>query len=184
MKAWVLVAAFTLYRGICFRQHWNEQARKTAEEPKQISDRLGSALLNVGYTALYLICLKSMMTTEPHWIRFSVGLWSLLYSWRFRERALAALGANYSHEVAIREQHELVIQGLYAKVRHPLYAGLLLDTWGAAILADNRWGWLVSLGFTLVVLRRMLIEDRALVEKFGDPAKRYQQQVPALRLFC
>lgn len=178
------MAAFTLYRGICFRQHWNEQARKTAEEPKQISDRLGSALLNLGYTLLYLICIKSLMTTEPHWIRLSVGMWSFFYSWQFRQRALADLGANYSHEVAIREKHELVIQGLYAKVRHPLYAGLLLDTWGAALLADSRPGWLVWIAFTVVVLRRMLIEDRALGAKFGDPAKRYQDQVPALRLFC
>lgn len=178
------MAAFTLYRGILFNQHWNEQAGKTADEQKQISDHLGSALLNIGYTAIYLICLASLMTTEPHWIRFSVGLWSLLYSWQFRQRALADLGANYSHEVAIREQHELVIQGIYAKVRHPLYAGLLLDTWGAALLADSRPGWLVWIGFAAVVLRRMLIEDRALVAKFGDPAKRYQEQVYALRLFC
>jgi protein-S-isoprenylcysteine O-methyltransferase Ste14 len=167
-----------------FQQHWNEQAKKTADEHKQISDRLGSALLNIGYTVLYLICLSSLMTTEPHWFRLWVGLWSLFYSWRFRERALAALGANYSHEVAIREQHQLVVQGLYAKVRHPLYAGLLLDTWGAAVLADNRWGWLVWLGFTMVVLRRLSIEDRALVEKFGDPAVSYHLEVPALRLFC
>ncbi len=167
-----------------FQQHWNEQAKKTADEQKQISDRLGSALLNIGYTAIYFVCLKSLMTTEPHWFRLWVGLWSLFYSWHFRERALAALGANYSHEVAIREEHQLVVEGLYSKVRHPLYAGLLLDTWGAAVLAGNRSGWLLWTTFALVVLRRLAIEDRALLEKFGDSAKRYRERVPALRLFC
>jgi protein-S-isoprenylcysteine O-methyltransferase Ste14 len=50
---------------------------------------------------------------------FVVGLW-LFY------RSHADLGTNWSITLQIRERHHLITHGVYRRVRHPMYAALLL----------------------------------------------------------
>lgn len=52
--------------------------------------------------------------------------------------ALISLGKSLAVNPVPRENAELVTTGLYSKMRHPIYSGLLLATLGAAI-----WGGLI-----------------------------------------
>ncbi len=76
---------------------------------------------------------------------------------------------------------ELVIHGSFKYVRHPLYSTILLTLPELAIV------WYMDLFFIIpwIVMfcaARFVVamEERELVEQFGDTYKRYQKYVPAL----
>ena len=59
------------------------------------------------------------------------------------------LGANWSATVTIRAGHSLVSTGPYARLRHPIYSGMLLAIAGTA-LAQGDWRGLLALVIALV----------------------------------
>jgi protein-S-isoprenylcysteine O-methyltransferase Ste14 len=76
----------------------------------------------------------------------------------------------------------LVQGGIYGVVRHPLYLGWLL-MFVAAILFSQHWivAILAVLGMACMVQITRL-EDRHLIERFGDAYEQYRDSVPALNL--
>jgi protein-S-isoprenylcysteine O-methyltransferase Ste14 len=58
------------------------------------------------------------------------GLW-LFY------RSHTDLGANWSITLEVREKHTLVTQGVYRRIRHPMYTALLLYSVGQALVLPN-----------------------------------------------
>ena len=50
---------------------------------------------------------------------------------------IAISGDNWSVSLDLRERHTLVTTGVYAMVRHPMYAGLLADGAGQVLLLPN-----------------------------------------------
>lgn len=77
------------------------------------------------------------------------------------------IGKQWSSQVEIREDHELIATGPYATIRHPIYTGILLAMLGTAIILGE-WRGLVAValatfGFWIKARR----EERFLVEEFG-----------------
>lgn len=98
----------------------------------------------------------------------------------------SALGQNWSIVARTRSDHELVKSGPYARIRHPIYLGLLLFLLGLA-LAYGHWIQLViAVPLFIAGTRiRTSIEDRLLEQKFGEAFRDYRNSTPALipRLF-
>jgi protein-S-isoprenylcysteine O-methyltransferase Ste14 len=61
---------------------------------------------------------------------FAVGLW-LFY------RSHADLGTYWSITLEVRESHRLITQGIYRRVRDPMYAALFLYSIGQALVLPN-----------------------------------------------
>ncbi|SFU08437.1 Protein-S-isoprenylcysteine O-methyltransferase Ste14 [Algoriphagus locisalis] len=81
---------------------------------------------------------------------------------------------------AVNEEEQLVTTGLYAKVRHPLYSGLVLIFMGYFLFAGTISA-LIHLVCLLVYLPfGIYFEEKNLVEKFGEDYKNYREEVPAL----
>jgi protein-S-isoprenylcysteine O-methyltransferase Ste14 len=89
------------------------------------------------------------------------GLWLL-------HRSHADLGRNWSITLEVREGHSLVTAGIYRRVRHPMYAGLLLYSVGQLLVLPN-WAagptYLVAMG--LLFAFRVGPEERMMREEFG-----------------
>jgi protein-S-isoprenylcysteine O-methyltransferase len=103
----------------------------------------------------------------------------------FRWYAIIHLGRFFTVNVAIAPDHRLIDTGPYRFVRHPSYAGLLTAFLGMALCLCNWAALLVLLVPTLLVfLRRMRIEEAALIAAFGDHYRDYMRRtkrlVPAL----
>ena len=78
-------------------------------------------------------------------------------------------------------RHEtLVISGLNAQVRHPLYFGMLLVVWGILFILPTD----AMLAFCLVSTAYLYVggklEERKLVAQFGEAYQKYQREVPML----
>ncbi|MFI5235574.1 MAG: methyltransferase family protein [Gemmatimonadales bacterium] len=77
------------------------------------------------------------------------------------------IGRNWSARVAIKEDHELIRTGPYARVRHPIYSGMLLAALATAI-AVGRWRALVGFGVIFACFWiRSLKEERWMRQEFG-----------------
>ena len=104
----------------------------------------------------------------------AVGLW-LFY------RSHADLGRFWSVTLEVRENHRLITQGVYRRVRHPMYAALLLYSIGQ-ILAVPNWiagpSYLVSFGILFAF--RVRVEEQMMFDVFGDEYVAYTAKTKRL----
>ncbi|MGC2448394.1 MAG: isoprenylcysteine carboxylmethyltransferase family protein, partial [Candidatus Sulfotelmatobacter sp.] len=110
------------------------------------------------------------------WIGAAVTASGLLFSvWGRRY-----LGRNWSQDVTIKKDHELITGGPYSLVRHPIYTGLLLALFGGA-LALGEWRGLVAVALVFIALARKLrLEEQWMRVQFGDSYESYSRHVRAL----
>ena len=112
--------------------------------------------------------------TLPVWLRWTgVGLGALggfLVVWTLR-----TLGMNLTDTVVTRRAHTLVTGGPYRWVRHPFYVAALLMFLGNSLAAAN--GFLFAGGLIAFILlaARSRIEERKLLERFGEPYRTYRE---------
>jgi len=90
------------------------------------------------------------------------------------------LGRNWSGTVTLKQGHELIQDGPYRFVRHPIYTGILTGFLGTAI-ALGQWRGLLAIALVVVAfLRKLSIEERWMLEVFGDRYAEYRRRVRAL----
>ncbi len=90
------------------------------------------------------------------------------------------LAGNWSGVVEVKQDHELVADGPYRWVRHPIYTGLLLMFLGTAI-AVGEWRGLVAVAIAAAAFwRKLKIEEGLMRRQFGEAYASYAERVPAL----
>lgn len=91
------------------------------------------------------------------------------------------LGRNWSLVARMRSDHDLIRTGPYARVRHPIYLGMLLFLL-AMTVGLGHWGQLlVALPvFFIGTAIRTRLEDGLLEQKFGEKFLEYRRSTPAL----
>ena len=90
--------------------------------------------------------------------------------------ARRALGEYWSDKVALKVDHQLIRSGPYARLRHPIYSGVLLAVAGTA-LAIGEWRGAVAfavMGINYFVKAKR--EDRILVSRFGEDFMEYKRR--------
>lgn len=82
------------------------------------------------------------------------------------------------------DEGELIIRGIYCRVRNPLFLFALIFLWLTPIMSDNLL--VLYLLATVYFYLGSIHEERMLAEKFGDLYREYQRQVPRIvpRLSC
>ncbi|MCU0486624.1 MAG: isoprenylcysteine carboxylmethyltransferase family protein [Anaerolineales bacterium] len=92
------------------------------------------------------------------------------------------LGKNYFVSTGLGAQlfanQQLVTQGPFALVRHPMYLGLILAAFGS-LLIYHTWTTLLFACFAPALLKRARREEAALAAEFGAQWQEYCQRVPA-----
>lgn len=117
---------------------------------------------------------------EPGAMLSSAGVALVAAGLAFSAWARWHLGRNWSGIVTVKENHELVRDGPYRFVRHPIYTGLLLAFIGMAVARDE-WRGIVAIAIAWLALwRKLLLEERWMVEQFGDAYRQFRAEVPAL----
>lgn len=93
--------------------------------------------------------------------------------------ARRTLGGNWSFDVVVKENHELIERGPYAYVRHPIYSGFLLMTLGTAVFSGLAGAFVI---FAIVFLGfwfKSRQEERLLIKHFPEAYPRYKKRVRA-----
>jgi len=104
----------------------------------------------------------------------AVGLW-------FFHRSHADLGSNWSVTLEVREQHRLITDGIYRRIRHPMYTALLLYSIGQALVIPN-WvaGQSYLIAFGILFAFRVRAEERMMIDQFGDEYVKYAARTKRL----
>jgi protein-S-isoprenylcysteine O-methyltransferase Ste14 len=115
---------------------------------------------------------QSTFTDALSDIAVLMGLVVILWSRR-------TLGQSWSSEIVIQEHHDLIEIGPYARVRHPMYSGILLMLLGVAIYFGH-YMWIVIFVCSLFGLYfKSRMEEKLLSGNFPGYAE-YEKRTKAL----
>jgi len=81
-----------------------------------------------------------------------------------------------SATIEIADDQKVVSTGPYSIVRHPFYAGALIRGLGAPLALGSYWGLLVVIGFLLMIVLRIITEERFLTKQLPGYTE-YKQKV-------
>jgi protein-S-isoprenylcysteine O-methyltransferase Ste14 len=90
--------------------------------------------------------------------------------------ARAHLGRQWSGDVTIREDHELIRTGPYTYIRHPIYTGILAAMLGTALIVGE-WRGLAALGIATVGFWwKARKEESFLGQEFGQAFEEHRRR--------
>lgn len=109
----------------------------------------------------------------PDWATWIGALVQLPFLWLFW-RSHDDLGRNWSPALELREDHGLVTKGVYARVRHPMYAAIWISALTQPLLIHN-WiaGFLVIPAFAAMWFLRVPNEEAMMRRRFGAAYEEY-----------
>jgi protein-S-isoprenylcysteine O-methyltransferase Ste14 len=101
-----------------------------------------------------------------------IGLFILIW-------ARSTLGVNWNANVETKEWQALVQKGPYAKVRHPMYTGLVTMVLGSALSYGRMLGVVILVIFIVGFWLKALQEESILTKRYGDAYKEYKAKTKA-----
>ena len=140
---------------------------------------LYGAYLTFGFYLLFsrhvpFRALHERFVPDVHWIGVSgvaltyAGVASAIWS-RF------ILADNWSARITLKVGHQLIRSGPYAYVRHPIYFGILLASFGTALLVGE-WRGLLAIALVMVAFTMKARREEAYMSaEFGEGYTHYQQ---------
>jgi protein-S-isoprenylcysteine O-methyltransferase Ste14 len=173
MFAWFL--SEILYKNILKS---NEKDKK--DKDKSTLDLLWIAIpFSIASSVTISYCTKFPISDEV-WIYY-LGVIFIVVGIILRFIIIKSLGKYFTVDVTIREDHKIKKEGFYKYLRHPSYAFSLLTSLGLGLYLNN---WLsLVLAFVPTFLAfsyRITIEERALIEQFGEEYLEYRRKTKKL----
>ena len=89
--------------------------------------------------------------------------------------AVGTLRRFYLSTLVIRKDHQLITHGVYRFTRHPIYLGVLIACFGVPVYASSLYGFLTMSVLIPILLYRIRMEERMLIEEFGDAYQAYRK---------
>ena len=91
------------------------------------------------------------------------------------------LGLNWSQSLELRKDHQLITNGIYRSIRHPMYGSIWLWCLAQGLLLEN-WlaGWYAFASFGLMYFVRTPREERMMCESFGQEYRNYMRRTGRL----
>ncbi len=97
-----------------------------------------------------------------------IAVWARIY-----------LGRNWGMPMSLREGHELVTNGPYAYVRHPIYSGIFLALIGTAVVEDRLWIVFLAVFFAYFIYAAK-VEEKTMLEQFPNEYPAYARRTKML----
>jgi protein-S-isoprenylcysteine O-methyltransferase Ste14 len=88
------------------------------------------------------------------------------------------IGRNWSSSPALKEDHELITSGPYSLIRHPIYTGVILATFGSTLASP---AWLIMFFVvSALFIWRVHVEEALMIKQFPDKYPAYMKRTWAL----
>ena len=86
------------------------------------------------------------------------------------------LASNWSGKVKIQEKHNLIKDGPYKIIRHPIYTGVLVMMLGSGIIIGNILDFVWVLFCFFGLYRKSKQEEKLLINEFGQLYEQYKKE--------
>jgi protein-S-isoprenylcysteine O-methyltransferase Ste14 len=162
---------------------WRRELAEKRRDPRTI---FGFFIEAVGYALVFFVhrgFLTAFLSFGPavEWVFAVIAALLGAGSVWLALAAINVLGKHWSPAARIIEGHELVTEGPYRLVRHPIYAAMLGLMVATGLVISKPWALGVATVLYLVgTTSRIRIEERLLVQHFGDQYEGYKSKVRAL----
>jgi protein-S-isoprenylcysteine O-methyltransferase Ste14 len=177
MLCWFTFAAIFIFR---------KQSANAPDRKRDRSSIVGVALQGVSYALVWSIRRQPFtpIVSGVEWLELLaavIAIVAAIGSVFLIMSAVKTLGKEWSITARLVKDHKLATAGPYARVRHPIYTGML-GMLVATGLAISHWIVLIAaiVVFAIGTLIRVRIEERLLRETFGQRFEEYARQVPAV----
>ena len=160
------------------------QVSELKEKPKTFLQKFPPVVSALSLIALVFAVFQigTLNYTEDfNSIRYIGLIVYLIFSW-IQVWSFKTLGDNYSQDIMIKKNHELIMKGPFSVVRHPQYmCQILLDLGAAAATLSYVVGFLALIEIPIYIMRAST-EDKLLnkyfAEKFSDYKKKSGFMIP------
>jgi protein-S-isoprenylcysteine O-methyltransferase Ste14 len=144
---------------------------KRGQPKKQNKDRGSVFLIIFGMYVLIAIAIIFSMNRIgliPLWMCY-LGFVLMIIGMVVRFSAIYQLGRFFSPVVGVVSDQEIIQSGWYRLIRHPSYTGGWITAIGIGLGLRTWWGTLLcGVGLLLIYGYRIHIEERAMIQHFGD----------------
>jgi protein-S-isoprenylcysteine O-methyltransferase Ste14 len=135
----------------------------------------------VGMFVWMTLLARDVVPANPSWPQWILGVAVGLTGFAVRIIAKRTLGRFFTVRLQLEKDHEIVDQGIYAAVRHPLYLGFILEWMAPPLILGSPAGFLfVTLPIVAGVLLRIPREEALLTEGFGEKYRSYMGRTKRL----
>ena len=145
----------------------------------------GFAIQIIGFAFVWMLRrqLFTHIVEFPVAIEIAIAIYAIILAMAstiFLISSIRTLGKQWSVAAQTVERHELITNGPYGVVRHPIYSGLL-GMLIATGLSMSRWEGLAAgiVLYTVGTFMRIRGEERLMREAFGKEFEQYTQRVPS-----
>ena len=141
-------------------------------------------LASLVFSLALLVSFWDFVTVQGMVFRFNVftvlGLILFVVGVGIRLAGKRALGRYYSYGLRVLPDHKLITGGIYGRVRHPISLAVLIYDPGIPLIFSSLYGFLITLALIPLILYRITIEERMLIQKFGDEYRDYMRRTKKL----
>jgi protein-S-isoprenylcysteine O-methyltransferase Ste14 len=154
------------------------QVSEIKEKPKTFLQKFPPIVSALSLIALVLAVFQigTLNYTEDfNSIRYIGLIVYLIFSW-IQVWSFKTLGDNYSQDIMIKKNHELIMKGPFNVVRHPQYmCQILLDVGAAAATLSYIVGFLALIEIPIYIMRAST-EDKLLKKYFAEKFSEYKKK--------
>ena len=108
-------------------------------------------------------------------VRYSGLLIYLVFSW-FQIWAFKTLGENYSQDIMIKKDHQLVTKGPFKIIRHPQYLSQILLDLGASAATLSYLVFALTIIEIPFIIMRAIVEEKMMEKYFGNSFSEYKKK--------
>ena len=154
------------------------QVSELREKPKTFLQKFPPVVSALSLIALVFAVFQigTLNYTEDfNSIRYIGLIVYLMFSW-IQVWSFKTLGDNYSQDIMIKKNHELIMKGPFSVVRHPQYmCQILLDLGAAAATLSYVVGFLALIEIPIYIMRAST-EDKLLKKYFAEKFSDYKEK--------
>jgi protein-S-isoprenylcysteine O-methyltransferase Ste14 len=141
--------------------------------------RLTGAAMLLAYVYVFFPDTGSLHFTIPVSVRWAGAILMLAGNILFFLSHIY-LGKQWSAELEIQPGHQLIVNGIYRWIRHPMYTGFLIFGLGLGLLSANLLGCAYFPAVAIMIYFRLPSEEALLIDEFGEEYLKYRETTSAL----
>lgn len=179
----LIIIAFSLLYGVyeLFMSLRQSHERGIVTSGDRLSLWIIFISIAVGYLVSFVIGSTELGRIDQWPSFFLIGYGLMVIGIIIRIIAILTLHRHFTYTVTTLENHELIETGLYKRIRHPGYLGLILFFLGVATSLSN---WLSILSMIVPVLLgfiyRIAVEEKFMLKQMGQKYLDYQNRTNSL----